>query len=96
MFGTGLWFFLEIKCHKNNKFAKSLEWTILSAKLVNVIVMLVISLKLSASHLPEKAHCSVALSPILALGLFFQIALEVTVSLLSTKRENKSKMPFWD
>lgn len=56
--------------------------------------MLVISLKFSASHLPEKTHCNVAFSPILALGLFFQIALEVTVSLFSTKKE--SKMPFWD
>lgn len=62
--------------------------------MVNVILMLVSLLRFSASHLPEKMHCNVAFSPILALGLFFQIALDVTVSLLSTKGKTKLKYMF--
>lgn len=53
--------------------------------------MLDSSLKIRATHLPEKIHCNVAFSPILILGLFFQIALEVTLSLLSTKGKLKVK-----
>lgn len=53
--------------------------------------MLVILLKKSVSYLPEKIHCKVAFSPILALGLFFQIALEVAVLLLSTKGKTMVK-----
>lgn len=46
--------------------------------------MLDSSLKIRATHLPEKIHCNVAFSPITALGLFFQIACKIAVLLCST------------
>lgn len=52
-----------------------------------------LSLKISATHLPEKIHFNVEFPPILAQGLFFQIALVVDVVILSTKEKFFSIQP---
>lgn len=54
--------------------------------------MLVISLQIRAVHLPEKIHCKFAFSPILALGLFFQIAFEVTVLMFSNQNIKQKRL----